>query len=160
MVRGISTAPPTVIFTSSTATLLLPSHFIQPSNSYFWQARISLWSPKSSLSLYTIACDISIVHKPGKVVTEMGRRNVYALTSAERGKTHSVLACVSASGYVLPPMLIYRRKRWGLFFATSESGCMDQFRAVFRMVSVFSRAYSSYQTCPAAKGWTCLSHIH
>ena len=28
--RGISTAPPTVIFT---ATLLLPSHFLQPSNS-------------------------------------------------------------------------------------------------------------------------------
>ena len=35
-------------------------------------------------------CDetgISIVHKLGKVVTEMGKRNVYALTSAERGKT-------------------------------------------------------------------------
>ena len=59
-------------------------------------------------------CDetgISIVHKPGKVVAEMGRRNVYALTSAERGKTHTVLACVSASGHVLPPMIIYPRKR-------------------------------------------------
>ena len=35
---------------------------------------------------------ISIVHKLGKVVTEMGRQNVYALTSAERGKTHTLLA--------------------------------------------------------------------
>ena len=80
-------------------------------------------------------CDetgISIVHKPGKVVTEMGRRNMYALTTAERGKTHTVLACVSASGYVLPPMIIYPRKKCvteslkeggipDTFFATSES---------------------------------------
>ena len=33
MVRRISMVPPTVIFTSSTATLLLLSHFLQPSNS-------------------------------------------------------------------------------------------------------------------------------
>lgn len=29
---------------------------------------------------------VSIVHKPGKVLPELGRRNVYAVTSAERGK--------------------------------------------------------------------------
>ena len=45
--------------------------------------------------------DVSIVHKPGKVVTEMGRRNVYALTSAERGKTHR--ACLCISFWVCPP---------------------------------------------------------
>ena len=36
-------------------------------------------------------CDetgVSIVHKPGKVVCEVGRRNVYAITSAEKSKTH------------------------------------------------------------------------
>ena len=38
---------------------------------------------------------ISVVHKPGMVVAELGRRNVYAMTSAERGKTHTVLSCVS-----------------------------------------------------------------
>ena len=82
---------------------------------------------------------ISIVHKPGKVVTEMGRRNVYAVTSAERGKTHTVLACVSASGYVLPPMIIYLRIRCvpeslkegaipDTLFATSESGWINSLK--------------------------------
>ena len=59
-------------------------------------------------------CDetgISIVHKPGKVVAELGRRHVYALTSAECGKTHTVLSCVSASGYTMPPMMVYPRKK-------------------------------------------------
>ena len=52
-------------------------------------------------------CDetgVSIVHKSGKVLAKLGRRNVYAITSAEKGKTHTILSCVSASGYVLPPM--------------------------------------------------------
>ena len=39
---------------------------------------------------------VTIVHRPGRVVAELGRRNVYAVTSAERGKTHTILACVSA----------------------------------------------------------------
>lgn len=59
-------------------------------------------------------CDetgVSIVHKPGKVLAELGRRNVYAITSAEKGKTHTILSCVSASGYVLPPMMIYPRQQ-------------------------------------------------
>ena len=37
---------------------------------------------------------ISIVHKPGKVVTELGRRNVWGITSAEKGKTHCSYMCV------------------------------------------------------------------
>jgi len=54
---------------------------------------------------------VSIVHKPGKVIAEVGCRNVYALTSAERGKTHTILSCVSASGFVLPPLIVYPRKK-------------------------------------------------
>ena len=54
---------------------------------------------------------LSIVHKPGRVVAQLGRRNVWAITSAERGKTHTVLTCASASGYALPPFIIYPRKR-------------------------------------------------
>ena len=59
-------------------------------------------------------CDetgVSVVHKPGKVMAEMGRHKVYAVTSAEKGKTHTILTCVSASGHVLPPMMIYPRKQ-------------------------------------------------
>ena len=54
---------------------------------------------------------ISIVHKHGKVVSELGVKHVYSLTSAERGKTHTIVSCVSASGSFLPPMMIYPRKR-------------------------------------------------
>ena len=59
-------------------------------------------------------CDetgVSVVHKPGKVVAEMGRHKVYAVTSAEKGKTHTILTCVSASSHVLPPMMIFPRKQ-------------------------------------------------
>ena len=48
-------------------------------------------------------CDetgISVVYKPGEVIAELGCRNVYEVTSAERGKTHTMLSCVSASGYL------------------------------------------------------------
>ena len=54
---------------------------------------------------------ISVVHKPGKVVAQLGHHNVYSITSAERGKTHTILSCVSASGYVLPPLMVYPRKK-------------------------------------------------
>ena len=49
---------------------------------------------------------VSVVHKPGKVVAELGRHHVYSLTSAERGKTHTILCCISASGSYLPPFMI------------------------------------------------------
>ena len=80
---------------------------------------------------------ISVVHKPGKVIAELCRRNVYAVTSAEWGKTHNmVLSCVSASGYVLPPMIIYPRKKSvpeslkgiaipGTLFKNGESGWIN-----------------------------------
>ena len=59
-------------------------------------------------------CDetgVSVVHKPGKVVAEMGRHKVYAVTSAEKGKTHTILTCVSVSSHILPPMMIFPRKQ-------------------------------------------------
>jgi hypothetical protein len=54
---------------------------------------------------------IGIVHKVGKVVAEVGRHKVHSLTSAEKGRTHTVVTCVSASGNSLPPLMIYPRKR-------------------------------------------------
>ena len=53
---------------------------------------------------------VSVVHKVGKVVAEVGRK-VWSITSGERGKTHTVVTCISASGFVLPPCLIYPRKK-------------------------------------------------
>ena len=51
---------------------------------------------------------ISIVHKPGKVVTEVGRISVWSVSSGERG---TQLSPVSASGFCIPPMMIYPQKR-------------------------------------------------
>ena len=33
------------------------------------------------------------------------------ITLEDRGKTHTVLACLSASGQVLPPFMVYPRKQ-------------------------------------------------
>ena len=79
---------------------------------------------------------VSVVHKPGKVVAEVGRR-VWSITSAERGKNHTVVTCISASGFVLPPCLIYPRKRVvpenfrdgaipGTLFKNTENGWINQ----------------------------------
>ena len=54
---------------------------------------------------------VTIVHRPSKVIGEFGRHNVYSITLAERGKTHAILSCVSASVLVLPPCLVFPRKR-------------------------------------------------
>ena len=54
---------------------------------------------------------VSILYKPGKVVAELGQQNVYAVTAAERGKTHTILSCASASGYALPPMMVYPQRK-------------------------------------------------
>jgi len=73
--------------------------------------RLNLISKPMQVPVYNLdETGVTIVHRPGKVVTEVGRRNVHAITSAEKGKTHTILACVSATGYVLPPMMIYPRK--------------------------------------------------
>ena len=84
-------------------------------------------------------CDetgISIVHNPGRVLTEMGRKKVWSVTSGELGKTHTVITCVSASGYAIPPMMIYPRTRMseglktgavpGTLFSCSKSGWVNQ----------------------------------
>jgi len=54
---------------------------------------------------------VTIVHKPFKVVAHIGRHNVPSLTSADKGKMHTVFACVSANGQILLPFMVHRRKR-------------------------------------------------
>ena len=54
---------------------------------------------------------VSIVHRQGKVLAQLGQRHVSSITSAEKGKTHTVLSCISAAGQVLPPMIVYPRKQ-------------------------------------------------
>ena len=53
---------------------------------------------------------IKVVYKPRKVPAMVGRKNVYGIAAGERGKNHTILASVSASGISLPPLMIYPRK--------------------------------------------------
>ena len=62
---------------------------------------------KPSLVFNADESGVRIVHHPAKVVAQIGRHNVPSLTSADRRKTHTILACVSASGQVLPPFMVY-----------------------------------------------------
>jgi len=57
-------------------------------------------------------CDESVFpleHKPEKVIGLKGMRQINTHTSGEKAQI-TVLACASASGYVMPPMVIYDRK--------------------------------------------------
>ena len=53
---------------------------------------------------------INSVHRPDKILTEKGLKQVGAATSWERGKNITI-CCVSATGQYIPPMIIYPRLR-------------------------------------------------
>ena len=62
-----------------------------------------------NLQIYNLyECGISTVHKPGRVITKLNHKSVWAVTSGEKGKTHTILTCVSASGQAIPPMMIFQ----------------------------------------------------
>lgn len=54
---------------------------------------------------------ITTVQKPVKIYAEKGQRRVGFITSAERGKTTTIMCAISASGIYVPPLFIYARKR-------------------------------------------------
>lgn len=59
-------------------------------------------------------CDetgVSTVHKQDKVMTLKSNRQVGKLTSAERGKNVTVMFCMSAAGFFIPPLFIFPRQR-------------------------------------------------
>lgn len=77
---------------------------------------------------------ICVVHKPGNVITEVGKKH-FSITSGEKGKTHTVMCCISANGVALPPLMIYPQKREmpeklkegavpGTIFRSSKNGWM------------------------------------
>ena len=46
-----------------------------------------------------------------KVLAKRGQKMVWSLTSGERGRTHMLMVCGSAAGYVVPPLIIFPRAR-------------------------------------------------
>lgn len=101
-------------------------------------------------------CDetgISVVPKTkSKVIAIKGRKQVGAITSAERGTTITVEICVSASGQYMPPMMVFPRKRMdpqlmlnaapGAWGVCSDSGWMtaELFLERFKKFIEFSGA--------------------
>ena len=79
---------------------------------------------------------ITCVHKPGKILTQMGKRAVFSKVSAERGTSTTILVAGSAAGLVVPPMMIFKGKRLtkdltkdgvpGTFFSVSDNGWSDR----------------------------------
>lgn len=61
---------------------------------------------------------VTTVQTPKQVVTEKGKRQVGAITSAERGELVTVVCAVSAAGNAAPPMFIFPRVRYKDHFIT------------------------------------------
>lgn len=54
---------------------------------------------------------VQTVTQGGKVLAQKGCRNVQIISSAERGSTTTIVAACSASGYFIPPMIIFKGTR-------------------------------------------------
>lgn len=54
---------------------------------------------------------LTVCQKPTKIVAAKGKRCVGSLTSAEKGRTITVICCVSGIGTFIPPMMIFPRVR-------------------------------------------------
>jgi hypothetical protein len=61
---------------------------------------------------------------PGRIVAEKGKRYVGAITSLEKGKTITVLCCVSASGTYVPPMIFPRVRMKPAFMDKAPTGSL------------------------------------
>ncbi|KAJ8944819.1 hypothetical protein NQ318_013155 [Aromia moschata] len=55
---------------------------------------------------------ISTVQRPQKILATKGRKQIGAITSAERGVHTTVVCCMNPIGVYIPPTLIFARKRW------------------------------------------------
>ena len=82
-------------------------------------------------------CDetgLPLSHKPPKVVVAAAQKHPYTITSNDKAQI-TILACASASGYSIPPMVIFDRKTLkpdmtigevlGTFYGLSDNGWMD-----------------------------------
>ena len=67
-------------------------------------------------------CDesgFSLQHKSGKIIGVQGQRDISCITSSDKAQI-TVLSACSASGYLLPPMIIFDRKKLKPNFTTGE----------------------------------------
>lgn len=45
-----------------------------------------------------------------KIIVRRGKKQIGAMTSAERGYLITVVACMSAAGIFVPPMIVFHKK--------------------------------------------------
>ena len=57
----------------------------------------------------TDECGFPLDHKTGKIVTRLGQKHTYHVMSGDKSQI-TVMTCVCASGYALPPMVIFDRR--------------------------------------------------
>ena len=73
-------------------------------------ARLNLYS--KPMQVFNVdETGINVTQHKGKVISEVKRRNVHRVVASEKGKNHTIIACGSASGLVVPPMIIFPRVR-------------------------------------------------
>ena len=112
----------------------------------------------------------SKVHKPRcKVLARRGQKTVWGLTSGERGRTHTILVCGSASGHVIPPLMIFPCVHMpellkegappGTQFATSSKGWINQ-EIYFNWLDIFIANIPSVRPVLLIYGWPCISFIY
>jgi len=53
---------------------------------------------------------LTAVHKPGRILAKKGQKQVGKITSAERGKTVTIICAMNAMGTFIPPLMIFPRK--------------------------------------------------
>ena len=56
------------------------------------------------------------VQTPGKVVSSLGKKQVGASTSQERGELTTIACTINAAGNALPPFYTFKRARWNNAF--------------------------------------------
>lgn len=54
---------------------------------------------------------LTICQKSHRIIAKKGKKNIGIISSAEKGKTITVVCCVSAAGHYVSPMFIYPRVR-------------------------------------------------
>ena len=144
--------------------------FNKPNVSNFFQILGELYDKYKFEPQRIYDCDetgISCVPKTkSKIISVRGKRQVGALTSADRGKTVTVEICFNAAGNFMPPMFIFPRIRFnknlmnecpaGSWAECNPSGWMqaETFTNWFKRFLIFSQASKEYPVLLLLDGHT------
>ncbi|XP_054706657.1 tigger transposable element-derived protein 6-like [Uloborus diversus] len=73
---------------------------------------------------------IQLINKPGKILTAKGAKDVHVITPREKGETISLVACCSAEGRFLPPVLIMKGVNKKAEFSDVYGDCGLSYRSI------------------------------